>query len=178
MNYLDIIICIPLAWALFKGFRKGFILEIASLISLILGIYIAFKFSYFAADLLKKYLTIQNEALPLISFIVTFLAVVIGIHFLAKILEKVLKLAALGLVNKLAGALFSFLKVALIISVIIYCSSILGDTFNIIPPEIKEESLVYEPIKKVPPKILPLLKNLEIKEHIPYFDSDSIPELP
>lgn len=178
MNYLDIIICIPLLWALLKGYRTGFVLAIATLASLVLGIYLAYEFSYIISDILQEYLEIKNEALPLVSFIATFGGVIICVHFLANVLEKALNMAALGLVNKLAGALFSFIKVGLIISVILYAGSLLEKPLNIIPQEIKEESLVFEPIKKVPPTLLPLLKNFQLPDSLPYFEKDTIPELP
>ena len=50
------------------------------------------------------------------SLALTFLLVVVTVHLLAKLLEKMLDLVALGLVNKLAGALFGLLKFALVLS--------------------------------------------------------------
>ncbi len=173
MNYLDIIICVPLAWALYKGFRKGLILEIASLISLLIGLWAAYKFSAITGEYLIKYFTLSSNALPLVSFIVTFLLVVIGIHFLAKLLERIIKLAALGLVNRLAGALFSFIKVGLIVGTLLYASSLFDNKFEILPNEIKKESLVYQPIISAPPKILPMLKDLDFSNRLPELFHDS-----
>ncbi len=173
MNYLDIIICIPLAWALYKGFRKGLILEIASLVSLVIGIWAAYQFSATTGDYLIQYFTLSSNVLPLVSFIVTFLVVVIAIHFLAKALERIIKLAALGLVNRLAGALFSFLKVGLIVGTLLYASSLIDQAFELVPNDIKKESLVYEPIISVPPKILPMLKDLDFKSSLSDFQLDS-----
>ena len=45
MNYLDFIIAIPLVWGAYKGFQRGFIFEIAMIIGLVLGLYLAFKMS-------------------------------------------------------------------------------------------------------------------------------------
>tara|TARA_R110002049_G_scaffold116112_2_gene268514 strand:+ start:4514 stop:5050 length:537 start_codon:yes stop_codon:yes gene_type:complete len=178
MNYLDIIICIPLAWAVYKGFRKGLILEIASLISLLIGIWAAYKFSSLTGEYLIQYFTLSTNILPLVSFIVTFLLVVISIHFLARALERIIKLAALGLVNRLAGALFSFLKVGLIVGTLLYASSLIDGTFEIVPNDIKKESLVYEPIVSAPPKILPMLKDLDFKSSLPEIFQDSSLVLP
>ncbi len=173
MNYLDIIICIPLAWALYKGFRKGLILEIASLVSLVIGIWAAYQFSATTGDYLIKYFTLSNNVLPLVSFIVTFLVVVIAIHFLAKALERIIKLAALGLINRLAGALFSFLKVGLIVGTLLYAGSLIDDSVGVLPNDIKKESLVYEPIISAPPKMLPMLKDLDFKSSLSDFQLDS-----
>ena len=42
---LDIIFLILFGWAAYNGFKKGFILQVASLAALFLGIYGAIKFS-------------------------------------------------------------------------------------------------------------------------------------
>ena len=42
MNYLDFIIAVPLLWGAWKGFQRGIIFEIAMLIGIILGLYLAF----------------------------------------------------------------------------------------------------------------------------------------
>ena len=54
MNYLDIIIGILLILGLFKGLKNGLLIEVASLIALILGVYGAIHFSYYAVDFLNE----------------------------------------------------------------------------------------------------------------------------
>ncbi len=41
MNWLDIGIAVPLVWGAYVGFKKGLVIELASLAALILGIYAA-----------------------------------------------------------------------------------------------------------------------------------------
>ena len=76
MNYLDIILIIPIIWFTYKSFSKGFIIEIATLVALILGIYAAIHFSYFASDLITENLEIGEKYLSLTSFTLTFLIVI------------------------------------------------------------------------------------------------------
>ncbi len=54
MNWLDIVLAIPLLWFTYKGFRNGLIIELASLAALILGIFIALHFSFYAEDYLRR----------------------------------------------------------------------------------------------------------------------------
>ena len=84
----------------------------------------------------------------------------------------------MGLVNRLAGALFSFLKVGLIAGTLLYASSLIDGTFEFVPNDIKKESLVYEPIVSAPPKILPMLKDLDFKNSLPELFQDSSLVLP
>ena len=47
MNYLDIVIAIPLLYGLIKGFTNGLIKEITGLLGLIIGVYVAINSSSF-----------------------------------------------------------------------------------------------------------------------------------
>lgn len=160
MNYIDIILAIPLVWAIYRGFTKGFIIEIASLIAIVLGVYGAIHFSYFISDLLK----LHSPYSPLISFAVTFLIIVIVIFLFAKMLEKSINLLALGIFNKLAGAFFSLLKMAFIISVLLIFVNKLDSKINIISKETRNESLLYQPISAIAPLVIPKLNFEEIEK--------------
>lgn len=160
MNYIDIILAIPLMWAIYRGFTKGFIIEIASLIAMVIGVYGAIHFSYFISDLLK----LHSAYAPLISFAVTFLIIVIVIFLFAKMLEKSINLLALGFANKLAGAIFGMLKIAFIISVLLIFINKLDSKVSIIPEETRKESLLYPPISAFAPLIIPKLNFEEIQK--------------
>ena len=56
MNYIDIAIVGLVIFGAVKGFSKGFIIEAASLIALILGLIGALLFSSTVGTLLEKYL--------------------------------------------------------------------------------------------------------------------------
>ena len=87
MNYIDIIIAIPLAWGFIRGFRKGFIIEIASLISLIIGIWAGIYFSDFVSTFLIYKIGWNSNYLPVISFLIFFIGIVIGVFIIAKMIE-------------------------------------------------------------------------------------------
>lgn len=160
MNYIDIILAIPLVWAVYRGFTKGFVIEIASLIAMVLGVYGAIHFSYFISNILNLHSTYA----PLISFAITFLLIVIVIFLFAKMLEKSINLLALGFLNKLAGAVFGMLKIAFIISVLLIFINKLDSKISIIPEETRKESLLYPPISAFAPLIIPKLNFEEIQK--------------
>ncbi len=106
MNYLDIILIIPIIWFTYKSFTKGFVIEIATLVALLLGIYAAIHFSYYAGDFISGNFEIQEQYLSLTSFSVTFIVVILVVIVIGKILEKIISLVLLGVFNKIAGAIF------------------------------------------------------------------------
>ena len=160
MNYFDIIIIIPLIWGTYKGFKKGIIIEVASFIALGLGIWGGMKFSTISAKYLSQAFDIAENVMPLISFAAPFIVIVIVVFTLAKMLQKIVSMVALGFLNKSAGALFGMLKFSLILSVIINFTNLINKHLPFIEPDIKNTSLLYEPIGKVAPIIIPGIKEI------------------
>jgi len=156
MSIVDIIIAIPLIWGAYKGFTKGFIIEIFSFLALALGVAGAFKYAHIAASYLQNHLDINTVYLPFFSFLIVFVLIVILTFSLAKILTKFINLIALGPINKIAGMLFGFLKYAFIISILLW----LGSQANIIPPEIKAHSLLFSYTLSLAPETINLISHI------------------
>lgn len=146
MNILDIIIIIPLLLFAWQGFRKGLIIEVATLAALILGLFFAFYFSDYAANLLNEYFNIDEKYMAALSFIVTFIVVVIAIIAIGKILQKLIDIILLGFLNKAAGAVFGIIKGALILSILLLIINYFDANQKLIKEEYKENSILYEPI--------------------------------
>lgn len=157
MNFIDLIILIPVVWFTYKGFTKGLIIELATLIALLLGIYLASRFSDLTADFLKEKMDIKNQYLNIISFAITFIGVVILIMLFGKALEKVISAMLLSFVNKLAGAAFGLLKVVFVISVFILILGKFEVEEKMISPKLQDDSLLYKPVKKLAPAVFPFL---------------------
>jgi len=146
MNVLDIIIGIPLIYAIYKGFTKGFIHEIATLLALILGIYGAIHFSGFTAELIQDTFDYESRYMKYIAFVVTFIVIVIVINLIGKFIDTMVEAVALGFVNRLLGVAFGLLKGILILSIVVHLLNYVNDRFNFLSEEKKKESLLYEPM--------------------------------
>ena len=159
MGLLDIILGVLLAFALYKGIRNGLFIELASLISLIVGIYVAIKFSSFMKGLLSGFVNWNPNTIQVIAFVLTFMLVVIGISILAKILTQVNDLAFLGWLNKLGGGLFRVLKTVLIVSIVFAVFEKINYHNYLAKKETLDNSLFYNPIQKTAGYIFPSIKN-------------------
>ena len=160
MNYLDIIIAIPLLLGAYKGFRRGLIFEVAMIIGLIFGIYLAFKFSNIFESVVSKYFN-NSSLLPYFSFFLIFSLVILAMVLLAKLFEGILKITNLNMFNKVAGALFGLLKFGLIISVLLAVFRPIDENMGYIKPEIKNKSVLYSPVLKISQYIFPALKDMQ-----------------
>ena len=90
MNYIDIILLLPLLYGAYRGFSRGLIIEVATLLGLLLGVYIAIKFSGYTEDFLRDFLNLSSESLSYVALGVTFLIVVVAISLLGKMLTKLI----------------------------------------------------------------------------------------
>lgn len=164
MNTVDIIIAIILFFGLVKGFLKGLFVEITSLVGLVLGVYGAIHFSYFLADILESKVSWDPSMIQLVSFAGTFLVIVIALTLMGKMLTKIADTIALGFFNKILGAVFGALKYGLIVSVLLIVLSQFNKTLKFMDQSTTEESILYEPVKKLAPTIFPkLVKVVETK---------------
>lgn len=162
MEYIDIFFAIPLIWGAFIGFKKGLILELASIVALILGIYGAVKFSDITANYLNDSFKIASNWIGLISFLVTFIGIVFGVFLLGKLIDKMLKLIALGLINRLLGLIFGLIKYAIILSFVIFFFENLNNRFQFTDKNLEEITFLYTPIKMIAEPIRPLLDEVSI----------------
>ena len=156
----DVVLLLVLLIGAWRGFAKGLLLSVASLVGLVGGIWAASHFSHLVAEHLSKHVSWSVNTLHMASLALTFLLVVVGVHLLAKLLEKVLDLVALGFVNKLAGAVFGLLKVALILSfVMLLLNQTVGPRAWL--PESEPASVLIGPVEALAPAITPALNRLD-----------------
>ena len=167
MNFLDILFLIPLLFALYRGFRKGIIHMAASLGALLLGILGAIKFRPVFASLLDAIFNISPDYINVIAFSVAFVTIVILVHLIAYLVERVIKAVALNLVNRLLGMGFGLLVTAFVISMILWPVNQVNAQRQIIKPERIEGSLLYKPLSAFAPAVFPYLKKQEWKEFVP-----------
>lgn len=168
MTVLDIILLILLLLGLINGFRKGFFVEVASLVALIAGVYGAIHFSNFAAEFLMEKVDWNEKTVNITAFIITFVVIVLLIALAGKALTKLADFAALGILNKILGGIFGLLKTAVILSVILMIFDILNTNIPFTEKEDLEDCTLYEPVKSLVPKFFPIIleKKAEIEEGI------------
>ncbi|MAB48512.1 MAG: colicin V production protein [Flavobacteriaceae bacterium] len=164
MSIIDIVLAALLLFGFIRGLFKGLFVEIASLVALVLGIYGAIHFSYFAADLLESKVDWSEKTINIVAFAVTFVIIVLAISLAGKALTKLADFAALGLLNKLLGGVFGALKIGLILSILLIVFSKLNNTLPFMEKEDLEESILYEPVKSLAPMIFPNLIKSESEQ--------------
>ena len=160
MNILDIVLLVCLIPAVIQGLRKGFIAQVVAIISLVLGGWLAYRFSSAVTEWLGQWISASGPALNIIAFILIFAIVVTLLFLLGKILEESIKIILLGWLNKLLGLVFSLFKYVLVIGLLIILFDSINGKFGLVSDEFLDSSFLYSGIRSISWSVFPYLKSL------------------
>jgi membrane protein required for colicin V production len=155
MNFIDVLIIIPLIYAGYKGFKHGLIIEVFTLLALFVGLYAGIHFSDFLSSFLKKSFGWDSQYLPIISFTLIFLAVGAMVFFAGKTIEQLVRVVNLTPLNKFFGVFFGVLKMLYIVSVVLVIAESYDEKGDFFSDEKKDSSLLYHPVIKVSTTTIP-----------------------
>src|SRR5687768_13936601 len=117
---IDIILFIILVLAAIKGYHRGFIVAVFSIVAFIIGLAAAIKLSALVAGYIGNAVNVSGKWLPILSFAIVFLLIVLLVRLGAKLIQKGAQMAMLGLVNRLAGILLYAVLYTFIFSIILF----------------------------------------------------------
>jgi membrane protein required for colicin V production len=138
-----------MALACYKGYTKGFIVAIFSVLGFIVGLAAALKLSTTVAAKLAEH-TDFGRWLPALSFLLVFIAAVFLVNMAGKLIQKTFETVMLGWANKLAGILLYALLYSIIFSVFVFYAVQL----HFIKPESFNASLSYPFLQPLGPKVI------------------------
>jgi membrane protein required for colicin V production len=160
---LDVIVAILLVLALIKGFRQGLIMGLFSFISILIGLAAAIKLSAVVAGYIGKAVKVSEQWLPVISFAVVFLIVILLVRLGARLIQRTVEVAMLGWVNRLGGMLFYAALYITVFSVILFYA----EQMKLVKPETTEKSVTYSVVQPWGPqaisifgKVIPAFKDM------------------
>ena len=149
MSYVDLFFGLVLAWGAYSGFSKGLIKELASILGVIIGVFLA-KNYYPYLDIKLK-LIFESEAgfISILSAMLIFLLTIMVFKIIAKFLTKFLKIIALGLLNRIIGSVFGIFKTVLLLCILVFIFSNINNVTGIIKAEKLSQSFFYSKIEKI-----------------------------
>jgi membrane protein required for colicin V production len=109
MNILDLIILGLMTFFLIKGIFRGFFRELSSLAGVISGLLVGNHYYGPVANLLRVHIPFE-KFLPLISFIILFILVVIVFNLFGLLLHHLFKRFFIGWFDKGLGVFFALTK--------------------------------------------------------------------
>jgi len=149
MNIFDVIVLIILLYGLMMWLIKGFIIEVAGIIALILGVTGSFKFARILEVSLNSYVDWSPKTIQIASFIILFIIIIYAVSLLAKMITKTLKIIALGIINRIFGGIFGLLKWCVILSSFVLVSQEINEIITLIPDKTLKDSVSYNLLDKL-----------------------------
>ena len=143
MAFIDFIILLLAIWAVYRGWRAGFLKEIISMIGFFVGLFLAAALYSNFGEYLAPKIGASPGVSDVIAFILIWVVVPILLGMVANILTKALKGMKLGLPNSILGAALSTMKYLVLMSCIFNVMSAIGIT----GPEKTKDSVLYNPVK-------------------------------
>lgn len=153
----DIACAIIFVLAAIRGFSKGLLHEALSLLGFFVALWLALSFSEGVGQLLIDHWELGTKYSNFIAFVVLFFATIFLIRLLSFGLTKLAGVLALGFINRLLGGLFSFLKMAFVVSLLLQALHYFDSKETIITSAYKDKSLSYRPIENLAPELLPFI---------------------
>ena len=147
---IDLAFGVLMVLAIFKGYQKGFVIAVFSLLAFIIGLAAALKLSTVVAAYLHDSTSISVRWLPLVAFLLVFLVVVILVRLGGKFIEKTFEMALLGWVNRLAGIAFFAILYTILFSIALFYA----EKMQLIRTETIRASLTYSYIKPWGPVLM------------------------
>ena len=147
-NYLDIILFLPLVWAIYRGWVKGLILQLATLAALVIGLWGARILTDYLVPFLKTKYGVTSEYTHITVYAVCLLVLFALVYFVGWLLTKLVKAVALGIPNRLAGIVFSITKYGILLAFFVFYLDKMNNQFNFMDPTLPEGSFLYHPLLK------------------------------
>ncbi len=157
---LDLLLLIIVVSGFINGYRRGLIQAIFSFVGVFFGVLLALKYSYAVSDYFYKQDITQSKFLPLISFVLVFLAVLFLLQLASRLIERIAETMLLGVANKLIGGILGAAILVMILSTLLWYL----DKLHFISPEIQATSKSYEYLISLSPAVISFVSKL-----LPFF---------
>ncbi|XCI75280.1 MAG: CvpA family protein [Flavobacteriales bacterium] len=146
MNWIDTLITIYLLMGSYRGYRMGLLQQLASIVTLIFGLYGSMRFSTLVSTQLGQCQLINKKHLTAASFAISFLMIVAAVYILRKSIEWGLRFTFMYQLNRILGAAFGLLKSLLFISVSVFLFHEINKKFDVISSQLLIDSVLFEKV--------------------------------
>ena len=160
---IDLIFAVILVLAILKGYQHGLVIGLFSLVAVIIGLAAAMKLSTVVAGYIGKAVKVSEEWLPIISFAVVFLIVLLLIRLGARAIEKAIEVVLLGWVNKIGGIILFTAIYITVFSVLLFYA----EQMKLLQADTIDKSVTYSFVQPWGPKamngfgsIVPIFKDM------------------
>ena len=118
MNLVDLFIAIGIAWAAFKGWRRGLVVSLVGLAGLVLAYGLSLSWGGTVARGMAGADAEPGTGLSLLGFVLVFLLVTVAAYVAGISLRKILQTSPLGIVDTVGGIAVGGTKAVLVLGLL------------------------------------------------------------
>ena len=164
MGVLDIVLLMIFIPAIIRGISKGFIEQLAALLSIFLSAYVAYLFADKVGAWLSQWITFNSPTvLYILSFVVVIILCVLVMNLVAKVLSKVIDAIALGWLNRILGFVIAIFNTALVLGILFVLFNDVNEKYLHLSTQFMQDSTIYAWINKLTEIVFPYLEGLFTK---------------
>jgi membrane protein required for colicin V production len=154
MTPLDLLLLLPIAVGIFRGYRHGLVLEVVSLLAFVLGVVGGLSLLSAAIPVVRGYVGELFGMLPLVAFLLVLVLIMWGVHLLGSLVKKAVHLTPLGVLDNLLGGAAGGLKWLLGLSLLLHGTTLAG--LHLLAPSLTVGSVVLPWVVRATPLALQL----------------------
>ncbi|MBQ7269086.1 MAG: CvpA family protein [Bacteroidales bacterium] len=166
MGITDIILLACYIPGVIRGILKGFVEQAVALFSILLGTWLACRFSARASGWLSAYITWKPELLRAATFVIIVILTILVLFVVGRLLTKIVKISTLGWLNRLLGILLGILVTTLVLAVAVTAVDAFNAHWTLIRPELLDGSPVWCALRAFASTVFPSIKALILTGHV------------
>ena len=167
MNWFDILTALLLLIAFIHGYRKGLIMQLVGLTTIVLAAIFGGKLAAYILPEMNRLINLAPEVARVISFVLAFALIAVGISLVGRLLERFINVVFLSFINRLVGSVLAVGTMMVLLSVLLNVVLMLDKREALISRETKEESFFFHRVEAVVPAIVPYLNKEFWDEYVP-----------
>ena len=163
LNWFDLVVLIFLLVAFINGYRKGLVMMLVGLATVILAAVFAGKLAVSVLPYLQKTFDFSPQVTHVLSYVAAFLAIAAVVSLIGFLVQKLFETVNLNFINRILGSVVSIGTTVVVLSIFLNLILMLDGEEKIIKSDIKQKSFFYEKVRVAVPAIVPYL-NKEVWE--------------
>ncbi|MFA7494498.1 MAG: CvpA family protein [Proteiniphilum sp.] len=167
MNWFDLTVGILLLIAFINGYRKGLIMQLVGLATIILAAIFGGRIALTILPEINRVTNLSPEMARVLAFILVFVAIAIVLSLIGRLIQRFIDIVLLSFVNRVLGAVIAAGTMMVFLSIILNLILMLDPNENVISKKIKEDSFFFKRVEAVVPAIVPYLQPQLWDEIIP-----------
>lgn len=154
MNIIDVVVAVVFVYAAWKGWRRGFILQVFSLVSMFIGVWLAAQYGTTVGEVLR----VDERFRFVAGFLVVMLAALLLVSVAGRMVRRVFRFAGFGTPDSMLGAAVAVVKYMLLLSVGLSMFDTVNADYRLLERGVVESSRTYRPVMELSDKVFPSLE--------------------